>query len=96
MSTFGYSMECVGRALEELVTEGTLKDRLRKAGLQLSAAPLGEVPDDIKQDLQEVMRKLRQIETVTALTPQQAEDLPTTIIAIHGRMWFHEGKTSRS
>lgn len=97
MSTFNYSRELVGRAVGELVTNGSLKERLARAASQFVLAPIEDLPDDLKNDLETLQTKLVAVnsklkETIAAMTSQEAESIAVKIVTLYGQLWRYAGE----
>lgn len=98
MSTFGYARENVGRALVELAeSEGTLKERVERAAVQLLFAPSTDLPPDLKASFDSLCSLVSQNgsvdQSVSAMTDDEAVRFASELVALHGEMWFETGKS---
>jgi hypothetical protein len=59
----------------------------------------GDLPDDLKNDLQNIQTKLKRTgtfqETIAGMITREADAVANEIVALYGQMWFHTGKLNR-
>jgi hypothetical protein len=87
MSTYGYAVEKIGEALQELAaSEGTLSKRLRKAANLFAFAPSHDLPATEKEKLDKLHDDLSPGKSFDELSSQEMGRLINRMIALYATL----------